>query len=244
MLLEKFQSFRKNNCKGLAVLIDPDKADYKSLVNRVQLANKNEVDFFFLGGSMIDGNSMDTSINTIKEYSSIPIVLFPGSPLQLNSNVDAVMFLSLISGRNPDYLIGNHVISAPYLKKMGVEVLSTGYMLVDGGIPTTASYVSNSFPLPNNKPEIAQATAMAGEMLGMSLLYLDAGSGAAMPVSNEIIQSVSLSTKAPLIVGGGITEPHELRSAYNAGADIVVVGNAIERNAELINQLNIEKLKF
>ena len=244
MLLEKFQSFRKNKTKGLAVLIDPDKADDISLRNRVELADKNGVDFFFLGGSMVDGNSMDFSIDIIRQYSSIPIVLFPGSPLQLNPNADAVLFLSLISGRNPDYLIGNHVTSAPYLKKMGIEILSTGYMLVDGGVPTTASYVSNSFPLPNNKPEIAQATALAGEMLGMSLLYLDAGSGAAMPVSKEIIESVGTSTNSPLIVGGGITRVDELISAYNAGADIVVVGNALERDPKLITKLNLAKRKF
>lgn len=228
----------------MAVLIDPDKADDISLRNRVELADKNGVDFFFLGGSMVDGNSMDFSIDIIRQYSSIPIVLFPGSPLQLNPNADAVLFLSLISGRNPDYLIGNHVTSAPYLKKMGIEILSTGYMLVDGGVPTTASYVSNSFPLPNNKPEIAQATALAGEMLGMSLLYLDAGSGAAMPVSKEIIESVGTSTNSPLIVGGGITRVDELISAYNAGADIVVVGNALERDPKLITKLNLAKLKF
>lgn len=243
MLLSKFQDIHSRGSKGLSVLIDPDKAETSGLVKRVKAAQEAHVDFFFLGGSMVDGNGLDDSIKIIRDHSDIPVVLFPGSPLQLSGKADAVLFLSLISGRNPEYLIGNHVIAAPYLKKMDIEVLPTGYMLVDGGVPTTASYISGSQPLPNNKPEIAQATAIAGEYLGLRLLYLDAGSGAAMPVSPNLIQAVRSAVDVPLIVGGGISKPEELSKAYAAGADVVVVGNAIENNAQLIAHLSEERQK-
>ncbi|MBD79457.1 MAG: geranylgeranylglyceryl/heptaprenylglyceryl phosphate synthase [Crocinitomicaceae bacterium] len=244
MLLNKFIQFKTSGQKGLAVLIDPDKADSKGLIKRIELAQQCSVDFIFLGGSMVNGNEIGEVIDLIRAYCSIPVVLFPGSSLQLNEKADAVLFLSLISGRNPEYLIGNHVTVAPYLKKMGVEVLPTGYMLVDGGVQTTASYISNSTPLPNNKPMIAQATALAGEMLGMKLIYMDAGSGAMNPIAKELIESVAGQIDCPLIVGGGITNEEQLLSAYKAGADIVVVGNAIEQNAELIERLTDEKLKY
>jgi len=244
VILRKFQQIKSAGQKGLALLIDPDNALPKELIKRIELAQRSSVDFIFLGGSLVDGNGVGEVIDLIRGYSSIPIVLFPGSPLQLNGKADAVLFLSLISGRNPEYLIGNHVVAAPYLKKMGIEVLPTGYMLVDGGKQTTASYISNSAPLPNDKPTIAKATALAGEMLGMQLIYLDAGSGAQDPVSQEIIKSVSEEITCPLIVGGGIVDEHKLSLAYTSGADVVVVGNAIEKEASLIYKLAEEKLKY
>ena len=244
MLLEKFQQFKLSGQKGLCVLIDPDKATPKDLIKRIELAQTCLVDFIFLGGSMVNGSEVDAVIDLMRSYSNIPVVLFPGSPLQLTPKADAVLFLSLISGRNAEYLIGNQVTAAPYLKKMNIEILPTGYMLVDGGVPTTASYISNSSPIPNNKPSIAQATAMAGEMLGMKLIYLDAGSGAERPVSEKIIEKVSNEIKCPLIVGGGIVDETKLSKAYVSGADVVVVGNAIENNALLIHKLSEEKFKY
>lgn len=230
--------------KGLSVLIDPDKATPKDLINRIELAQSSSVDFIFLGGSMVNGSEVGEVIDLMRSYSDIPIVLFPGSPLQLTHKADAVLFLSLISGRNPEFLIGNQVTAAPYLKKMNIEILPTGYILVDGGVPTTASYVSNSSPIPNNKPYIAQATALAGEMLGMKLIYLDAGSGAERPVSQKMVERVSNEIGCPLIVGGGIVDEDKLRKAYIGGADVVVVGNAIEKKPALIRELSEEKFKY
>jgi putative glycerol-1-phosphate prenyltransferase len=165
------------------------------------------------------------------------VVLFPGDNLQINSHADAILFLSLISGRNPDLLIGKHVISAPILKDSGIEVVSTGYMLIDGGTPTSVSYMSNTTPIPANKRDIAVCTAMAGEMLGLKLIFMDAGSGALNPVGENMISAVKKSIDIPLIVGGGIRSAEKAKAAFEAGADVVVVGNAIESNKDLIREI-------
>ena len=223
--------------KRFAVLIDPDKLRTKRLDEVVERSVAAGVDMFFIGGSLIVNNMLDKVLTGIKERCDIPLVLFPGSSFQLSYRADALLFLSLISGRNPELLIGNHVIAAPYLKISPLEIMSCGYMLVDGGTATTVSYMSNTTPIPANKADIAMCTAVAGEMLGLKLMYLDAGSGAKHPVPTELIAAVSSATDVPLIVGGGIRDPERARLDVEAGADVVVVGNAIEGDPGLIREL-------
>ncbi|UTW64687.1 geranylgeranylglyceryl/heptaprenylglyceryl phosphate synthase [bacterium SCSIO 12741] len=244
MVLEGIQHNRKKGQKSLAVLIDPDHSDLPGLVERARLAKQSGVDYLFLGGSLVMGNETNEVAVTLKQHCDLPVILFPGSPMQICSEVDAVLFLSLISGRNPDYLIGNQVIAAPYIKKLGIETLPTGYMLVASDRETTATYISQTKPLPPHKPEIAAATAMAGEMLGLRMLYLDMGSGASNPVPSALISSVRKSVDIPLIVGGGIRTAEQLEEVYQAGADVAVVGNAIEHDHALIEELGAVKWNF
>ena len=191
-----------------------------------------------VGGSLVVSDYLDQCVQLIKKESDIPVILFPGSPSQVTRHADALLYLSLISGRNPELLIGQHVISAPSVRQSGLEVMSTGYMVIDGGAPTTVSYISNASPLPSDKTEIAMCTAMAGEMLGMKLIYMDAGSGARQQVAEKMIGKVSSSISVPLIVGGGITTPEKAMQSCKAGADIIVVGNAIEKDPELIRLIS------
>ena len=186
---------------------------------------------------MVVSNYLDQCLQLIKKNCSIPTVLFPGSPSQVSKYADALLYLSLISGRNAELLIGQHVVSAPMVKKSGLEVMSTGYMVVDGGAQTTVSYISNSSPLPSDKSEIAVCTALAGEMLGMKLIYMDAGSGAKNPISETMITKVAQSISVPLIVGGGIIDPEKAYLNCKAGADVIVVGNAIEKDSSLIREM-------
>jgi len=234
--------------KKFVLLIDPDEEKLGNLERVLDLSMQAGVDYFFVGGSLIVDDRMEFVLRKIKALSNIPTVLFPSSPLQVNDKADAILFLSLISGRNSEFLIGNHVVAAPYLKKSSLEILPTGYMLVNGGKPTTASYMSNTSPIPYEKDEIAMCTAIAGEMLGLKLMYLDAGSGAKNPVSTSMIKSVSRAITAPLIVGGGIRTPKKALANVEAGADVVVVGNAIEKNPKLIFEMaeavhSINKIK-
>jgi len=233
-LLEKKQQHQKS----FAVLIDPDKVNDETIKNLVELSHQANVDYFFVGGSLVVSNYLDNCIKLIKSLSQIPVILFPGSPSQISRHADALLYLSLISGRNPELLIGQHVVSAPFVKQSGLEIISTGYMVIDGGAPTTVSYISNANPLPSDKTEIAMCTAMAGEMLGMKLIYMDSGSGAKNPVSDSMIQQVSSCINVPLIVGGGITTPEKAAQNCKLGADIIVVGNAIEKDKNLINQIS------
>jgi len=237
MILNEIEHKAQNNQKQLAVLIDPDKGQREHLAKIAAIANEAKVDLFFVGGSLMVGNEMEETILTLKSLSNIPVVLFPGSPSQVCDKADGILFLSLISGRNPDLLIGQQVIAAPAIKKSGLEVLPTGYMLVDGGRPTTASYISASQPIPANKPEIAAVTAMAGEMLGLKLMYADAGSGADNAISPQTIAAIKKVTSTPLIVGGGMRTPEQVAKAYQAGADIAVVGNAFESNPDLLFEI-------
>ncbi len=222
--------------KGFAILIDPDKGKESYLDKCVGFAKDTHVQMFLVGGSLIS-NSVDTVLIHLKKRTQLPLVLFPGSVIQLSPYADAILFLSLISGRNPDFLIGNHVIAAPFLHKHDIEVIPTAYMLVDGGNRTAVEYISQTKPLPDTKPEIAVATAQAGEMLGLQLSYLDAGSGASRPVPPSIIQAVSLATKGPVIVGGGIRDGAAAYQAYSAGADMIVVGNKIEENPVFLSEI-------
>ncbi len=237
-IYQQFTSFKQQGRKSFAVLIDPDKADNKQIDQLVQLGQEAKVDYFFVGGSLVISDTLDASIQQIKACCDIPVVLFPGSPSQVSKYADALLYLSLISGRNPELLIGQHVLSAPTVKRSGLEIISTGYMVVDGGAPTTVSYISNAAPLPSDKADIATCTAMAGEMLGMKLIYMDAGSGAKQPISTEMIEKVSSNISIPLIVGGGITAPEKAYMNCKAGADVIVVGNAIEKDVQLIKEIS------
>ena len=223
--------------KSFAVLIDPDKVNDDNMESLISLSVSARVDYFLVGGSLVISNYLDECLQLIKRSCSIPTVLFPGSPSQVSKYADALLYLSLISGRNPELLIGQHVVSAPFVKKSGLEIMSTGYMVVDGGAPTTVSYISNASPLPADKNEIAMCTAMAGEMLGMKLIYMDAGSGAKRPITESMIEKVAHSISVPLIVGGGITDPEKAYLNVKAGADVIVVGNAIEKDASLIKDM-------
>lgn len=238
MILADIEHISRKKKKQLAVLIDPDKGRKDHLSKIAAIANETKVDLFFVGGSLMVGDEMEETISTLKSLSNIPIVLFPGSPSQLSDQADALLFLSLISGRNADLLIGQQVIAAPAIKKSNIEILPTGYMLIDGGRPTTASYISGSQPIPANKPEIAAVTAMTGEMLGLKLIYADAGSGADFPVSMEMIQSIKSAIDIPLIVGGGMKSAEDVKNAFQAGADIAVIGNAFEDEPELLNEIS------
>lgn len=224
--------------KLFAILIDPDKQKNSVLSLIVQKANEANVDYFFVGGSLLTNDNLDECIKTIKNNSNIPVILFPGNAMQINKNADGILFLSLISGRNPELLIGKQVISAPILKQTGLEVISTGYMLIDSGKPTTASYISNTLPIPRNKNGIATSTAIAGEYLGMKLIYMDGGSGAEKPIEIDMIKQVSNQINIPLIIGGGICNAQKAIDNCNAGADLIVVGNAIEKNTDLILEIS------
>ncbi len=223
--------------KKFVVLIDPDKVRLGNMDKVLQNAVDAGVDYFFIGGSLIVNNMLDHCLEQIKEQCHIPMILFPGNSLQLSWKADAILFLSLISGRNPDLLIGSHVIAAPYLKVSPLEVLPTGYMLIDGGASTSVLYMSNTRPIPSNKEDIAVCTAMAGEMLGLRLLYMDAGSGAPNPIPANIIESVSGAIEIPLIVGGGIRSPEKAWENARAGADVIVVGTAIEKEPALLIEM-------
>jgi len=229
---------RKKGRKLFSILIDPDKQTERSLLQIIEKAKLANVDLFFIGGSLLTNNSLDSCITIIKQNCKIPLVLFPGNAMQVNNKADGILFLSLISGRNPEMLIGNHVITAPILKESDIEVLSTGYMLIDSGKATTVSYMSNTTPIPHDKDDIAVCTAIAGEMLGLKMIYMDGGSGAINTVSEKMITSVAKNINIPLIIGGGINSAEEAKEKCNAGADIIVVGNAIEKNNKLIQEIS------
>lgn len=218
--------------KGAAylVLIDPDDISGKRLTNFALHCEKSGVDGFLVGGSLMMSNNLDDVIETISSVSSLPTILFPGSVSQVSNKADAILFISLVSGRNAEHLIGTHVIAAPIIKKNGIEPISTGYMLVESGNKTTAEYMSGSSPIPRNKPEIATATALAAEYLGMNFVYLEAGSGAQKSVPNEMIKMVSSALSIPIIVGGGIRDSKTAREKVENGASVVVTGNFFEDN--------------
>lgn len=222
--------------KSVALLIDPEKVgDAASLRQLIITAIEHQLGFFFVGGSLGSAKKTRHCISFIKELSQgIPVVLFPGNAFQWTENTDAILFLSLISGRNPEFLIGQHVTIAPLLAQTNIEVLPTGYMLVDSGGITSVNYISQTLPLPNDKPDLAIATALAGVFLGLKYLFLDAGSGANQPVSQEIIAGVKKNAQCPLLVGGGIDTLHKAQSAWEAGADIIVLGNGVEKNPGLL----------
>lgn len=236
-IYQRIRTAKSEGRKSFALLIDPDEISLDGLQSLAEQAEETGVDFLFVGGSLLLHNSLSDCLARLRHACDLPLVLFPGTPLQIDPEADALLFLSLISGRNPELLIGQQVISAPYLQHTDLEVIGTGYILIDGGAPTTVSYMSNTTPIPADKPEIAMATALAGEMLGFRLLYLDAGSGARQPISETMIRRVARATTVPLIVGGGIRTAERAFQAATAGADVIVVGNAIEKDRRLLRSM-------
>lgn len=219
--------------KSVALLLDPDKLTKASLDNIVMTAVKCRADYIMTGGSLTF-NSVDQLISEVKSICNIPVVLFPGNLLQLSHKADSILLLSLISGRNPELLIGNHVIAAPFLKDVRNKVISTGYILISCGTRTSVEYISQTEAIPSNKPEIVVATAMAGEMLGLNLIYLEAGSGASSHIPVSIISAVRKNISVPLAVGGGIKNGKEVEAIFRAGADLVILGNGCEQNPQLL----------
>lgn len=228
---------KRNGRKKLAVLIDPDKMRLGKLEQTIEIAVHSKVDYFFIGGSLLVNSQLDQCLQMIRKRCPIPLILFPGNSYQVSYHADAILFLSLVSGRNPDLLIGQHVIAAPYLKLSPLEVLPTGYMLIEGGVGTTVLYMSNTSPIPANKSDIAVCTAMAAEMLGLRLLFMDAGSGASTPVPSEMIAAVRGAVDIPIIVGGGIRSAEKVRENIEAGADVIVIGNAFEYDPSLMIEI-------
>jgi phosphoglycerol geranylgeranyltransferase len=238
-LYSQFHEAKQTGQKKFVVLIDPDKVRLGKISKVLETSVEAGVDFFFIGGSLVVNDMLDYVLKSMKELCNIPMILFPGNSFQLSYKADGLLFLSLISGRNADLLIGKHVITAPFLKISPLEIISTGYMLVDGGVMTSVQYMSNTMPIPGNKDDIALCTAMAGELLGLKQIYMDAGSGAKNPISESMIQTVSSGINIPLIIGGGISSPEKAAANAKAGADVIVVGNAIEKDPGLIKELAI-----
>jgi len=223
--------------KKLAVLVDPDGIDISELSHLTEDLDLPGIGYIFVGGSFLQKDRTDHCLRYLRERTGIPLILFPGHFFQVNPLADAILFLSLLSGRNPEFLIGQQVVAAPYVRESGLECLPTAYMLIDGGRPNSATYMSHTFPIPADKPGIAAHTALAGEMLGMKLCYLDAGSGARNPVPATMIRQVRQLIAGPLIVGGGVKTPSQLAAHFEAGADIVVVGNVLEENPTLLREM-------
>ncbi len=236
-LYKKIKEEKNQGKKSFACLLDPDKLSLSNVDDTIRLSIDAQVDYFFVGGSLIINLMLDELISNIKKQCDIPIILFPGGTNQISYRADALLFLSLISGRNADLLIGKHVETAPFLKISPLEIISTGYMLIDGGVPTTVSYMSNTYPIPSNKDDIALSTAIAGEYLGLKLMYMDAGSGAKTPISDSMIEKVSSAVECPLIIGGGLRTAERCGAKAKAGADIVVVGDAIEKDPNLVMEM-------
>lgn len=226
---------KSENRKLLAILLDPDKIYWEGISDLILKINQSPATHIFIGGSLVFSNEIDKLILKIKESSNLPIVLFPGNPSQISNEADGILFLVLISGRNPDYLIEHQVKAVPILKKSNLEIISTGYVLIDGGNETAVSRVSQTRPICRESLEKALHTAQAGEMLGNKLIYLEAGSGAHLPIPLEMIKEVSQNIEIPLLVGGGIKTKREIQMAYNSGADLVVIGTAFEDDNNFFN---------
>jgi len=236
-LLDKINNAYKEGRKLMFVLLDPDKFDMAGAEQYFSSLNAEGVDAFLVGGSLITHGSIGQTIQTVKQFTDVPVCIFPGNYRQIDPSADAILFMSLISGRNPDFLIGNQVVAAPLLKNSTLEIIPTGYMLIDGGKLTTAHYMSNTLPIPADKPEIAACTALAGQMLGMKCIYADAGSGASNPLSVDFVKTLSSYISIPLIAGGGIKDAETAKNILNAGATAIVIGNAAEQSPQLIRQI-------
>ena len=224
--------------KLLAILLDPDKIVWGDLENLIMKINQSPATHVFIGGSLVESNRIDELIIRLKQSVNLPIVLFPGNPSQISNEADAILFLSLLSGRNPDYLIGHQVIAAPILKQSDLEIISTGYILIESGNETAVAKVSQTNPMERNNIDLVLATAQAGEMLGNKLVYLEAGSGAQQVVPLEMIELVAQNIEIPLIVGGGIVDLQGIQAVYAAGADLVVIGTAFEKDINFFNHYN------
>ena len=236
-IIEQIRNSKKSNKKIISVLIDPDKTTEDKLTSTVKLCNTNKIDLIFFGGSLINSSMSEHYLQLIKKNSKIPVILFPGTNTKISNIADGFLLLSLISGRNPNFLIGKHVEQAFKLKKSSLEVISTGYILVGNEKNTAVSYISNTNPIPFEQHDIGAATAIAGELLGFQLIYLEAGSGSTYSVNANMILNVSKNIDCPLIVGGGLNTIEKIEMAFENGADIVVIGNAIEENQKILNQI-------
>lgn len=234
-IYNKILELKASKQKLLAILLDPDKIDLENIEMLSQKINQSPATHIFIGGSQVNTNIIDELILKIKQNCRLPIVLFPGNPSQISKEADAILFLTLLSGRNPDYLIEHQVNAVPILNKTNLEIISTGYVLIESGTETAVERVSKTKPIDRNNPEYALQTAQAGEMLGNKLMYLEAGSGAKLPVSLQMITLVSQNIKIPVIVGGGIANLQDIEKAHNAGADLVVIGTAFENNLNFFN---------
>jgi len=237
MLLKQLQNNQKSNRCSLAVLVDPDNLKVDTIEQFVADLDEQFVDAILFGGSLITENKLSEKLAMLKKFSNLPVYLFPGNSIQLSKEADGILFLSLLSGRNAEFLIGQQVVAAPFLKQSGLDVLSTAYLMIDGGKLTTAHYMSNTLPIPNNKPEIAVNTALAAEFMGFKCIYLDSGSGADKPVSVDVISAVKANVSLPIIVGGGINSIDKAKQAKLAGADMIVIGTAFENNKLSIKEI-------
>ena len=237
-VLSKLNDCVEKKGAGFIVLIDPDKKNDKNIDQLVENANQNGVDAIFVGGSIMMDGLYHKRVERIKSISEIPVILFPGGVNQINKHYDAMLFMSLLSGRNSHYLIGEQVIAAPIVKDYGIETIPTGYLLIDGGSPTSVEVVSGTKPLPSNRPDIIVSHALAAQFLGMELIYLEAGSGALNEVPEDVVKKVADEISIGLIVGGGIRTPEDANSIVNSGASFVVIGSAIEKSAELMEEFS------
>jgi putative glycerol-1-phosphate prenyltransferase len=219
--------------KSVALLLDPDKTKGESLTRILKIASETRTDYILAGGSLTF-IGIDKLILSVKERCNIPVILFPGNLLQLTHEADAILLLSLISGRNPELLIGNHVLAAPYLTDIKEKLISTGYILINCGSKTSVEYMSQTEAIPSDKTDIVVATALAGEMIGMKLIYLEAGSGAEKPVPANIIKAVRENISIPIAVGGGLKTQKEIEETFSAGADLIILGNGVEKNSKLL----------
>ncbi len=236
------QFTQKKDTPQIALLIDPDVCTQESIRSRMVIANAHKVDYIFLGGSLVMQSHLDDCLKWIKTETTIPVVLFPGNDSHIHPKADAVLLLSLISGRNADLLIGKHVQSAPIIRQFGLEAISTGYMLIESGPLTSVQYISNTLPIPRRKNDIAVSTAMAGEMLGLKSIYLDGGSGAAESVPAEMVREIKKAVDLPLLVGGGIRSLQTAQELADAGADILVFGSLVETDPSAFETI-IQSLK-
>jgi putative glycerol-1-phosphate prenyltransferase len=237
-IIQSLRTSKQSGKKSIAILIDPDKVEEPANLNQlINLASENCVDFFLVGGSLVTTTNLSEVVKQIKQNVTIPVILFPGNSMQIDSSADGILFLSLISGRNPELLIGQHVIAAPVIRNTKLEVIPTGYMLINSGRTTSVAYISNTMPIPDDKYSLAACTAMAGEMLGLQAIYLDAGSGAEKEISARMIAAVRKAVNVPLIVGGGINTTQKALKALEAGADMIVIGNALEKDPELLIEI-------
>jgi phosphoglycerol geranylgeranyltransferase len=229
---ERLLNTKKKHGAGYFVLLDPDKQSLEQSIKFVQLAEVEGADAILVGGSLLFLSSFDDFVNHIKQNIKIPVILFPGSAQQISRHADAILFISLLSGRNPETLIGQQVLAAPIIKMFNLEAISAAYLLIESGKTTSAEFMSNTKPIPHDKVDIAVAHALAAEYLGMKMIYLEAGSGALYPVPDEMIKAVSKYTSLPIIVGGGITNPEVAQNKVKAGASFIVTGNVLEQNLQ------------
>lgn len=225
----------QNKKRLLAVLLDPDKIDFDTIELTISKINQSPATHIFIGGSLVISDLIEKIISKIKVFTNLPVLLFPGHPSQIALNADGILFLSLLSGRNPDYLIGHQVKAAPMLKKSNLEVISTAYLLIESGSQTAVEKVSKTNPVLRKHIDEAVATAQAGELMGNKLIYLEAGSGALKSVPSEMIEAVAKAVEIPVIVGGGIRTKEGIENAYNSGAALVVIGTAFENDYEFFN---------